>query len=202
MIDRGTLAAIHIAKKDRGMDDDTYRDFLELHGGARSAADLDERGARAVMLAFEKAGFARASKPSRSPADRRPIVRKAQALWIMLWNLDEVASGHDKALTAFAKRITGKDALRFATNGEMGKVVEALKEWCTRAGVDPDTTHATLDPLRRLYKFQRRRLGLVATRHVYDHELRSIVNTFGVEIRKRKLGSRHKPPSQDQGEEA
>ncbi len=199
---RATLAAIHVAKKDRGMDEDTYRDFLELHAGVRSAADLDEKGARAVMLAFENAGFVKTSKPVRGGLDRRPIVRKAQALWIMLWNLDEVASGNDKALTAFAQRITGKQALKFCTNGEVGKVVEALKDWCLRAGVDPDTTSGLVDPLRRLIAEQRKRLIAIGVEWVahsvnsYEEAMR-VANMLGAELRQSK-----KAPSQNQDGEA
>jgi len=213
-VDRRTLAAIHIAKKDRRLDDDSYRDLLERIAGVRSAADLDEVGARRVMAEFERLGFEKPSKPSRAPADRRPIVRKAQAMWIALWNLDEVDSSHDKALAAFAKKITHKDALRFATNGELGKVIEALKDWLKRVGADPDTTHALLDPLRALVFEQGLRLADGAAPEIYEEfagrvrrrvtfgseELRALANEMGTVIRRLDLGARHKqPPHQPQG---
>lgn len=141
---RAQIATIHIAKKDRGLDDVTYRDVLERATGVRSAADLDEPAARKVILAFEQLGFEKPLKPRRPASDRRPIVRKAQAMWIALHNLDEVPNGSDRALDAFAQRLTGKASLRFSTNGEVGKVVEALKSWTERLGVSTDTTNAWL----------------------------------------------------------
>lgn len=203
---RAQLAAIHIAKKDRGLDDDTYRDLLERETGQRSAADLDDRGARKVMLAFEKLGFEKPSKPRRPAGDRRPIVRKAQAMWIALHNLDEVPSGHDRALDAFGKRLTGKASLRFSTNGEVGKVVEALKAWTERLGVSTDTTNAYLDPVRALIAEQQRRLSADGARAVTPFltdaaSFYAAANALGSEIRRRQLGRRHLSPSQPQGAE-
>lgn len=200
-VDRRTLAAIHIAKKDRRLDDDSYRDLLERIAGVRSAADLDDPGARRVMAEFERLGFEKQSKPARSPSDRRPIVRKAQAMWIALWNLDEVDSSHDRALAAFASRITGKGALRFATNGELGKVVEALKDMTRRAGVDPDTTAGYLAPLRSLVNRQAAMLTGAGqsvewlTRDLDQGQLVALANRYGTTIRKHRLGRRHTQPS-------
>ena len=51
------LAKIHIAKKQIGMDDDAYRDMLQMVAGVDSAADLDARGRREVIAHLQKAGF-------------------------------------------------------------------------------------------------------------------------------------------------
>lgn len=56
---RRELAKIHIlAKKDLGMDDETYRDMLEAVTGQRSAGRLDDAGREAVIahLARQLAG--------------------------------------------------------------------------------------------------------------------------------------------------
>ena len=43
------LAAIHMGKKQLGLDEDTYRDMLEQVGGSRSAKDLDNDGLVKVL---------------------------------------------------------------------------------------------------------------------------------------------------------
>lgn len=206
MIDRATLAAIHVAKKDRGLDDDAYRDMMERVAGVRSASHLDANGARLVMLEFERLGFNRDDKPG-TAGDRRPIVHKARALWISLYQLDEVANRSDKALDAFTERTTGKQTLRFATNGEAGKVVEALKSWARRVGIASDTTIAVV-------REQMRRLDQAATADnmaeanprdkalldgYSEKRLRELASTLGERVRRLKLGHRHKSPSQTEG---
>lgn len=196
------LAAIHVAKKARGFDDDAYRDLLERETGKRSAGDLDDLELGRVLAVIQDG---RPSVPARRAGDPRPIAKKVTALWLMLWNLDEVTSRHDKAIAAFVKGVTGKEAVRFCTNGELGKVVEALKAWCKRVDVDADTTHAQLDPLRSLVFEQGLRLAdranpdiiaafaprvqRRATLNVFA--LQQLANELGTYMRRLKLGHRH-----------
>lgn len=50
------LAKIHLAAKQLGMDDDTYRDLLQQVTGARSAKGLRPRQVAAVLQRFEQLG--------------------------------------------------------------------------------------------------------------------------------------------------
>ena len=198
MIDRSTLAAIHVAKKDLGLHDDDYRAMLKREAGVASARDLDGAGARRVMLWFENHGFAGTKSRRGTAGDRRPIVQKARALWISLWQLDEVADRRDSALDAFARNVTGKDTLHFATNGEAGKVVEALKAWAQRIGW-ADTT------LLKLVLLQTSRLEAAdpALAKLFDlgsnPDLTRLSQQLGVEMRRLQLGHRHRNPSQPVG---
>jgi phage gp16-like protein len=204
---RQQLAAIHIAKKDRAMDDDTYRDFLERQAGVRSAADLDEAGAARVLAAFAGIGFKPPSKDARTSNDKRPIVKKARAMWVALYNLDEVPDRTDRALDRFARSITGKETLRFATNGEVAKVIEGLKAWMRRIGIGGDLGGA--DALYDVMLAQHRRLAdrgiftfgaQVDLSHTFSRrEQHHLSNAMGTEIRRLKLGARRKSPSQQQG---
>ncbi|MFX6292549.1 regulatory protein GemA, partial [Acinetobacter baumannii] len=63
------LARIHQAKKQLGLDEDTYRAVLERVTGQRSAADLSAAGRAAVLAEFERLGFA---PPRRGPFPGRP----------------------------------------------------------------------------------------------------------------------------------
>ena len=62
---RRDLAKIHIAKKQLGMDDETYRDMLYGVAGVRSAADLDGRGRIAVIGHHKSLGFEVSHKRTR-----------------------------------------------------------------------------------------------------------------------------------------
>lgn len=87
------LAAIHVGKKQLGLDDETYRDMLFTVARVRSAADLDHAGRQAVLEHLRNRGFARpvtgtnarpapaaghGKKPS-VPADRQALVNKLEA---------------------------------------------------------------------------------------------------------------------------
>lgn len=206
MIARPTLQVIQIAKRQLRLDDDDYRAMLLREGGVDSSTKLDADGARRVMAWFDNHGFDRTDKRRGTAADRRPIVLKARALWISLYQLDEVGNRHDKALDAFAKSITGKDTLRFATNGEAAKVVEALKSWAERAGWAGGTR-----PRLSLVQLQYRRLFAAECAvgnwvrdpaelpKRTDTELSEIADAMGAAIRRLRLGDRHKPPSQQSG---
>lgn len=131
------LAAIHVAKKKLGLDDDTYRAVLLRVTGKSSAADLDERERQSVLEEFRRTGFTKAARTSRTKLEGR-FAKKLQALWIAGWNLGVVQDRGDTALIAFVKRQTGIDHVRFVRHPEdADKAIEALKAWLTReAGVD------------------------------------------------------------------
>jgi len=59
---RRLLAAVHIAKKQLGMDDDTYRAVLgSFHVG--SSAELNDAGLMELMRHFERCGYVSKIKP-------------------------------------------------------------------------------------------------------------------------------------------
>lgn len=80
-----SLAKIHIAKAQLGLDDDTYRAILARVAGVRSAKDLSPRQIGAVIAEFERLGWVPkvAQKTSRAKpkpaADRRKLVSKIEA---------------------------------------------------------------------------------------------------------------------------
>jgi len=132
-------AAIHVAKKQLGLDDDTYRDLLDRVTGKRSAKDMSDAERQAVLEEMRRqgGGFKPGSNGSRRPLEGR-FAKKLQALWIAGWNLGVVRDRDDAALIAFVRRQTHIDHVRFLVDAaEARKAVEAIKAWLTReAGVD------------------------------------------------------------------
>lgn len=79
------LAKIHIAKKQLGLDEDTYRDMLWTVARVRSAKELDGAGREAVLEHLKAQGFTgRRRYPGRphniDSADRGPQLKKIEAL--------------------------------------------------------------------------------------------------------------------------
>ena len=124
------LAAIHVAKKQLGLDDDAYRDMLFTVARVRSAADLDHAGRQAVIEHLRKRGFTRPvtrPEPPRDhgrkpavPADRQALVNKLEALLADAarpWNY----------VRSMAKRMFGLDQLEWASADQLRRLVAALE---------------------------------------------------------------------------
>jgi hypothetical protein len=138
MINAQQLGAIHVLAKKAGMDDDTYRDFLERETGHRSAKDLTMALGRHVIdklkAIVEPDDTAKAKGAVAGLAT--PLGGKLRALWIAGYNLGIVQDRSDRAMLAYVERQTGVSHTRFFTDPRQGtQAVEGLKGWLARAGV-------------------------------------------------------------------
>lgn len=136
------LKTLQIARREMRMDDEVYRDVLQLVVGQRSAAGLDDRQLGKVLDHFKAHLGWKPSRPAsrggRQPAGPRradhPTARKARALWLSLHQLGVVDNPSEQALEAFAKRQLGVDRLQWANQREGFRLIEALKAIAERAG--------------------------------------------------------------------
>ena len=134
------LAAIHVAKRELGLDDDTYRDVLYRVTGRRSAKGMGYRDAQLVLDEFRRLGWQ--SKPAQKGLEG-PYAGKLQALWIAGFNLGVVRDRRDSAMLKFITRQTGIETTAFLRDAaDARKAIEALKDWLAReGGVDWDVSH-------------------------------------------------------------
>src|SRR5258708_5531237 len=119
------LAAIHVGKKDLGLDDETYRAMLSnlTHGRIISAADATADERRTIIEHLRKLGF---KKIPPRPADN------AQDRMIRALHLDCVKSGalrdrSERAFRKLVKRVTGVERLEWMTAEDANKVIEMFK---------------------------------------------------------------------------
>lgn len=140
-----SLAAIHVANKQLGLDEDTARDLYQRVTGKRSLREMNPREHLRIVEEQRRQGFKPAEKGLQGP-----FAKKLQALWIAAWNLGIVRERHDAALLSFVKRQTGIEHTRFLLDAEdAAKAVDALKAWMTReAGVDWSQSVNTAEWLR------------------------------------------------------
>lgn len=140
-----SIAAIHVAKRQLGLDEDTYRAKLEKITGKTSVKLMSEAERQSVLTVFRNEGFVPASSGA---AKRKPLTgkfaKKLQALWIAGWNLGVVENRDDKALVAFVTRQTGLDHVRFLHHADDARsAIEGLKRWLAReAGVGFGNTNS------------------------------------------------------------
>ncbi|MBZ0250877.1 MAG: regulatory protein GemA [Burkholderiales bacterium] len=128
------LATIHVAKKQLGMDDDTYRSMLWAVGRVKSAGDLDFAGRRAVLDHLKACGFRH-----HRPQAQDPQSRKIRALWLELKALGALRDSSEEALAAYAERVTGVQALQWLSSDQASQVIEQLKAWRRRLAQEART---------------------------------------------------------------
>lgn len=142
------LAAIHVAQKALGLSADDASALKLAITGKASSADMSE-AQRKKYLAHLSGLQERAGLIAPRPQKRTYVQRnadddqderwgKARALWHALAAADVVHTNTDAALMAYVKRQTKLEHWRFLNSYQVNSVIEALKKWCTRSGIDPN----------------------------------------------------------------
>ncbi len=138
---RAEYAKIHIAKKELGLDDETYRDILAWKFKVTSSKELNSRQVGALLAHFRAKGW----KPrARKRSGRSNITanddqsRKIRALWITMHKAGLVKNPSELALARYVKRMTtrrghpGTDRLEWCSAAEKRHLIEVLKKWQIR----------------------------------------------------------------------
>ena len=120
------LAKIHIAKKQLGLDDETYRSMLWTVARVTSSKDLDAGGRAAVLDHLRGVGFkAKSPRPRRDypgrphNIDTNPQLKKIEALLADARRPWSYADG-------MVKRMFKKDRLAFCNEDELQRLIAAL----------------------------------------------------------------------------
>lgn len=128
------LAKIHIAKKQLGMDDATYRAMLLTHGGVNSSKDLTIIGAAKVLAHLERCGFTptapkKGKRPGTTP-DRTGLLSKIEAQLADAGRAWAYADG-------LAQKMFKVDKVSWLDTVQMGKVIAALSYDAKRRAARP-----------------------------------------------------------------
>jgi len=124
------LAKIHIAKKDLGLDDDTYRDILWTICRAKSSADLDSTKRFKLLAHFRHLGW----KPTRTKK-KKITDPKESKIWSLLYQIRDLGEIQTVTKTTVRKQVekfTGCSDVRFCTEAQKSHVIECLKQWLAR----------------------------------------------------------------------
>lgn len=128
-----------------GVDDSAYRDMLWGVARVRSAKDLDDAGRRRVLEHLRAQGWQDTSPPMRDLAKAaRPQVEKLRALWRALGDAGHLDRPGDDGLRAFVRKQSatylpgrvGCDAPELLPARVASRLIEHLKRWCQRTGVE------------------------------------------------------------------
>lgn len=144
------LAAVHIAQKALGLSAADAEALKLSVTGVASAGDMTMAQRRKYLAHLSQLQASQARARGDQPVYdlNRPAAQRSQAdagdgrwgkarvLWQALACNGQVRTDTDAALMAYVKRQTGLEHWRFLNNAQVNTVIESLKRWCVRAGVD------------------------------------------------------------------
>lgn len=123
-----THALINIAKKDLGLDDDTYRALLLRITGKSSLREMNERERISIVDDLKRRGFKPKSRPGKSfPNATKAYIRLVHALWKSCAQKGVVQDGSRSALRAFVQNRTGVSDPDFLTYEQASPLIDTLK---------------------------------------------------------------------------
>ncbi len=113
------LAQIHIAKKDLGLDDETYRAMLWTCARVHSSADLDHAGRAKVLDYLKSRGWKQARTKPEVANIKKPLIAKIAA---MLSEMDLTWAYAD----GIARQMYKRDKVQWCNPSELRGIVTAL----------------------------------------------------------------------------
>lgn len=133
------IKLIHTIKGALKLDDDTYRAVLQGYG-VESSKSLPAKAAEQLITELKEKAVAAGVwarrggyKQSKKRLGSDPQAAMIVGLWSDLHKAGLVRSGSVRSLSAYIKRMTKKDALRWCSSYEKSRLIEALKSWLERA---------------------------------------------------------------------
>lgn len=131
-----SLKIIHVARKELGLDDDTYRALLVRVTGKASLRDMSERQMLAVIKEMKEKGFRIRSSKGGKPLPKafQGHSRLIHALWKSCHTLGVIENPSRDALRAFCKRFVAHGQGGVAVDPDMlsrdqaTPVIKALKQ--------------------------------------------------------------------------
>ena len=138
------IKLIHVAKTKLGLDDDVYRDILESTTGKTSSKLLTPAQLEAVLDRLKQLGF---EVESKDKAGVKNLADDAQSklirhLWLQLYHAGQVKNGSEKALAKFIENRVKVSALQFLSTESADMVINHLRQWCKRCGIERVTVEA------------------------------------------------------------
>jgi phage gp16-like protein len=137
MPSKANLAMIHIAKKELALTDEHYRIILDAVTGKESAASITDLQATAVLERFKELGWKakQARKKGKRPRNMEDFGSKAEQLK-KIEALLTVGGKSWAYADGIAKRICKVDKVEWVTDGNLYKVITALRMQAKREGWD------------------------------------------------------------------
>lgn len=132
----GALRMLHAERRKNNISDDIFRAILMGQTGKESSKGISWENAKRCVREMQKHGPKNGElkkDPNFRKASSDPLVRKVYKLWAILRRHDVVNA---RFPDAFVKKMTDCDRADFCTPAQCNIVIEALKKWGVREGVE------------------------------------------------------------------
>lgn len=137
------IKLIHVAKTKLQLDDEMYRDILESTTGKTSSKLLTLAQLEAVLDRFKQLGFTVNSEKTEvknlASDTQSKLIRH---LWIQLYEAGQVRNGSEQALAKFVEKRVGVSALQFLSSQSADMIINHLRQWCKRCGIERNAVEA------------------------------------------------------------
>ncbi|WOE42919.1 gp16 family protein [Acinetobacter chinensis] len=132
------IQLIHVGKTQLGLDEELYREVLESTTGKTSSKLLTVQQLEAVLDRMKQLGFQIESKDKtgvKNLADdaQSKLIRH---LWLQLHEAGQIRNGSEQALAKFVENRVHVSALQFLSTKNANMIINHLREWCKRAGIE------------------------------------------------------------------
>ncbi|WP_039017324.1 regulatory protein GemA [Halocynthiibacter namhaensis] len=140
---RSLQKLVHVGCRELGLDADTRRDLQLVTTGKSSMSDMSEAELNKLVGELKVRGFRPTDRSAKRPASDRPDIRFCHVMWRLLHEAGVAKVAGAKGLNAFVRSRFEKtwghvplDIDHLREPAQIRAVVEALKDWCARAGVE------------------------------------------------------------------
>lgn len=167
------IKLIHIAKAQLGLDEEDYRDLLQVIGGVDSSKNLDLQGFHLVIAELERLGFKVGTGRTKGGKSLSPKTRHLSeeerkpsavlvAIWIEMGKAGVIEDASHEALQGFVRKmikglqvpLPGVDILDTLTWQQVNACRKGLESWrdrelAKRGDLTPDTSPCKGEGRRR-----------------------------------------------------
>ncbi len=129
------IKKIHVAIRQLGLDDETYRAVLSSEFGVRSSKDLDDRKALRLIRIFKEKGWVSKCRPKKyddQRGDAYSATPKQKRLIEVLWHNIYRGDSETRHLRQFLWNHFKVSDIRFLDRDKAHDAIEALKAMQTR----------------------------------------------------------------------
>jgi len=132
------IQLIHVGKTQLGLDDELYREVIESCTGKTSSKLLSIPQLESVLTRMKQLGF---QVESKDKAGVKNLADDAQSrlirhLWLQLHNAGQVRNSSETALAKFVENKVGVSALQFLSTKNADMIINHLRQWCKRCGIE------------------------------------------------------------------
>ena len=123
----GMIAKVHIAKKDLGLDDDTYRTILIRHTGRRSCSDMSIAELELLLKAFV-IDYGWTAGKKHKPTSHQPQIKAIFGLWFQLCDMGVFHVKTRTAVKAWVQKQSGVSDPNWLTPEQAVELTNQLRK--------------------------------------------------------------------------